>query len=88
MLAVGSFAWRGKTEELEKLDKIYKKCADNVEGCKYLGRYTSWQSPYNWAYVYEMEDMGQFQKAMLSEDFERDYTKMPSFVVEFWSGPF
>jgi hypothetical protein len=88
MLAVGSFSWRGNAEELKELDKIYKECVENIEGIKYIGRYTSWQSPYNWAYVYETDDMGKFQKAMMSITAPRDYSKIPSFVVEFWSGPF
>jgi len=87
MIAMGSFKWRGTAEELKKLDKQYKECAENVDGCKFLGRYSSWQTPYNWAYVYEVEDMGQFQKAMQSLDYERDYNQLPAFVVEFWSGP-
>ena len=82
---MASIKWRGTSEELDDLTKIYKDCADTVEGCKFLGKYSSWQTPYNWAYLYEVEEMGQFQKAMENVDFERDYTKLPAFVVEFWS---
>lgn len=84
---MASIKWRGTNKELEPITEMYKKCADNVDGCKYLGRYSSWQTDYNWAYAYEVEEMGQFQKAMQSAEFERDYTKMPAFVVEIWSGP-
>jgi hypothetical protein len=89
MLVMASIKWRGTNEELEPITKMYKECADGVEGCKYLGRYSSWQTEYNWAYLYEVEEMGQFQKAManMSPDFKRDYEKFPAFVVEFWSGP-
>ena len=88
MIAIGSIRWRGSPEELAELDKLYKKCADNVDGCKYMGRYSSWQTDYNWAYFFEVEDMSKFEKAMMSEEFNRDYNKFPAFVVEFFSGPY
>jgi len=88
VLVMASFKWRGTATELEDLDKIYKKCAENVDGCEFKGRYSSWQTPYNWAYLYKVDDMGKFQKAMQSVDFDRDYNKLPAFIVEFWSGPF
>jgi hypothetical protein len=87
MLAMVSIKWRGTNEERKDLDDWFKKIAENVEGLEYKGRYSSWQTDYNWAYLYEMEDMGQLHKAMSSEDFERDYTKLPAIVTEFWGGP-
>jgi hypothetical protein len=88
MLEMGAFKWSGSEKELVGMDKMDKECADGVEGCKFLGRYSSWQTPYNWAYLYEVDDMGKFQEAMSNLDFTRDYNKLPAFVVEFWSGPF
>jgi hypothetical protein len=85
---MASIKWRGTLEELKELDKWFKKCAENVEGCEYKGRYSSWQTAYNWAYLFKVEDMGKLQKAMQSLDFERDYNKLPAIVTEFWEGPF
>jgi hypothetical protein len=31
--------------------------------------------------------MGQLQKGLASEGFERDYNKLPAIVTEFWGGP-
>ncbi len=74
-------------EERKDLNDWFKKIAENVEGLEYKGLYSSWQTDYNWAYLYELEDMGQLQKAMASEGFERDYNKLPAIVTEFWGGP-
>ena len=87
MLAMVSIKWRGTVEERKGLDEWSKKIADNVEGCDYKGLYSSWQSEYNWAYLYEVEDMGKLQKAMSSLEYDRDWSKLPAIVTEFWAGP-
>jgi hypothetical protein len=88
MLAMVSIKWRGTNKEREEIDAWYKKIADKTKGLEYKGLYSSWQSDYNWAYLYNAKDVGAFEKAMMSEPFERDYSKLPAVTVEFWGGPF
>ena len=83
-----SIKWRGTNEERKSVDDYWKKCAENVDGCDYKGLYSSWQTDYNWADVFDVEDAGKFQKAMMSVEMDRDYTKLPAIVVEMWGGPF
>ena len=87
MMAGLAFNWRGTWDELKDLDALYAKCAGNTEGCEYMGRYSSWQAPYNFTYFYKVETMGKLQEALESVDFDRDYNKMTNAILEFWSGP-
>ena len=85
---MASIKWRGSNEERKAVDEYWKICAENVDGCEYKGLYSSWQTDYNWAYVFEVEDAGKFQEAMLSAELDRDYNKLPAIVIEMWGGPF
>jgi hypothetical protein len=74
----------GSDEELEKLDKAYKKMAEKTEGVEYKGRLVPMQTKWHFTYVFKAENMKAWAAGNENFKYDRDRKVMSHGAVEFY----
>jgi hypothetical protein len=74
----------GSDEELEKLDKAYKKMAEKTEGVEFKARLVPMQTKWHYTYVFKAESMKAWAAGFENFKYDRDRKVMSHGTVEFY----
>lgn len=88
MIIINYFDYFGDEEGLRKWDEDVKRACEKTKGVTYLGRYSSHQARYHWAWFFEAESYDRLAEADSKVTIVRDRNLLTHTVEEMFSGPF
>ena len=84
MYILSYFDWFGPIEELEDLDKKFKKHFNGSEGVEWLGRFGPQNKKFHWTYFFKAKDFNAWVNRKPVEGFKRDYNVLTHNIVEYF----
>ena len=84
MYILQHFDWAGSIEDLEELDKNFKKLRDGSEGVEFLGRYSPQNKKFHWTFVFKAKDFKAWTNKSTQDFYKRDFKELTHAVNEYY----